>query len=191
MNRLTIQQKIYLSGGCSLAALVLFIGLIISPLIDQIYQKSQKLIQEQQTVDSFYRDWENLKNSQKSQKDFQENLAKFNVLLPPAEAIKFITAVENIAQKTQNQEDISVLEKTSGEPGAASTDATLDFQITLTGGFPNLIKFLVYLENASYYNDVNSLQISRVSYSESEAKQAQGLKVGDVKSTINLSVYQP
>lgn len=191
MNKLTIRQKIYLTGGGSLVALVLFIGLIVSPLIDQIHQESQKLIQEQQTIDSFYRDWENLRDSQKSHKDFQENLAKFNVLLPPAEAIKFITAAEDIAQKTQNQEDISVLEKTSGEPAAASADAMLGFQISLAGSFPDLIKFLVYLENASYYNDVNSLQISRVSYSESEAKQAQGLKVGDVKSTINLSVYQP
>ena len=191
MNKLTIRQKIYLTGGGSLTVLILFIGLIVLPLINQIRQESQKLIQEQQTTDSFYRDWANLKNSQKSQKDFQENLAKFNVLLSPAEAIKFITAAEDVAQKTQNQEEISVLEKTSGEPGAASADAALDFRISLVGRFPDLIKFLVYLENASYYNDVNFLQISRVSYSESEAKQAQGLKVGDVKSTINLSVYQP
>jgi hypothetical protein len=191
MNKLTTRQKIYLTGGGSLAVLVLFIGLIVSPLIDQIHQESQKLIQEQQIIDSFYRDWENLRNSQKSHEDFQENLAKFNVFLPPAEAIKFITAVENIAQKTQNQEDISALEKRSGEPRAASVDAALDFQIALAGSFPDLIKFLIYLENASYYNDVNFLQISRVSYSESETKEAQGLKVGDVKSTINLSVYQP
>lgn len=184
-----MQQKIYISTGGFLVALILVIVLIILPLVRQIHQDSLKLIEERQAIDSFYQDWQNLKNSQKNYQEFQADLAQFSAFLLRADAIKFITAIENMAQQTQNQQTIAVLEKA---PESAAQDvaagATLDFQISLGGSFPNLIKFLIYLENAPYYNDLNSLQVSRVSQAEGVRETSQ-LREGDVKTTINLSVY--
>ncbi len=191
MNKLTVEQRIYVVSGALLLVIVLFVVLIIFPLIGQIRNDSLKIIEKRQAIDSFYQDWQNLKNSQKDYEEFQQGLAQFSALLPVSDAIKFITAIEDVARKTQNQETIAVLEKAPGKQTEKTpAQATLDFQISLGGNFPNLVKFLIYLENAPYYNDLNSLQVSRVSRAEFGGTPGTlQLREGEVKTTINLSVY--
>jgi len=191
MNKLTIEQRIYVVSGALLLVMALFVVLIIFPLIGQIRSDSLKIIEKRQAIDSFYQDWQNMKNSQKDYQEFQQGLAQFSALLPASDAIKFITAIENMARQTQNQETIAVLEKAPGKQTEKTpAQATLDFQISLGGSFPNLVKFLIYLENAPYYNDLNSLQVSRVSQAEpGGAPGAYQLREGEAKTTINLSVY--
>lgn len=190
MNKLTVKQRIYVISGSSLAALVLFVAVIILPFIGKIYQENQKLIRQKQTIDAFYLDWKNFHDAQKNYGDFQEELSKFDIFLDPAQAVKFISATESAAQQTQQKEEIDVLEKTAGEKEAAGADPVLNFKVSLQGSFSNLIKFLIRLENGSYYSDVWSLQISRVSSAEAGSQEVSGPQVGEVRSVINLAVYQ-
>lgn len=191
MNKLTVKQRIYITCGGFLAALVLFIVFFTLPLIGKIHQESQKLIQQKQAIDAFYRDWKSFHDAQKNYGDFQEALSGFDIFLAPARAIKFISATESAARQTQQNAELDVLEKTAGEKEVVGADPVLNFKVSLQGSFSNLIKFLIHLESGAYYSDVWSLQISRVSSAAAGSQEIPGPNAGDIKSVINLSVYQP
>jgi len=188
---MTGSKKLYITGSALTLAIILIAALVILPLINQIKISSQELVQKKQATESFYANWRNLENSKKEYQEIQNQLKELSFYLPSGEAIKFIQALEDIGQKTQNRENISVLKNTaSGE--SANKENALNFQISLWGSFPDLIKFLIHLENAPYYNNINSLRISRLTESDSAStgKETSGLPAGSINSIINLSVYQ-
>jgi hypothetical protein len=187
-------KKIYIISSACALGIVLFVALVIVPLIRQISIDSQMLYQKKQIVDSFFQNWQNLENSKNNYDEIEKALQNKTVLLTSDEAIKFILAVEDSARATQNYQTISVLEKTPTADVQSKTQKrnTIDFQISLWGSFPNLIKFLIYLENAPYYNNISSLQINRLIANDVETlKNTVNLSVGDINSIITLSVYQP
>lgn len=145
--------------------------------------------QARQTLDSFYQNWRNLEKTKQDISAIQNELSGTTALLPSEDAIKFILAVENSAQATQNRESISV-SNSAATTQATGAKNTLDFQISLWGSFPNLIKFLVYLENAPYLNTVDSLQIRRLTETDLNSPDAAGSQVGDVNSIITISAFQ-
>lgn len=186
-------KKIYIISSAFSLGIVLFAALVIVPLIRQISVDSQMLYQKKQIVDSFFQNWQNLENSKNNYDEIEKSLQNKTALLTSDEAIKFILAVEDSARVTQNYQTISVLEKTptADDQAKAQKSKTINFQISLWGSFPNLIKFLIYLENAPYYNTISSLQINRLLANNVETlKNKVTLSVGDINSIITLSVYQ-
>jgi len=186
-------KKIYFISSAFALGLVLFVVLVIVPLIRQISIDSQMLYQKKQTVDSFFQNWQNLENSKKNYDEIEKELQNKTALLTSDEAIKFILAVEDSARATQNHQTISVLEKAPSADAQSKTQKSnaITFQISLWGSFPNLIKFLIYLENAPYYNNISSLQINRLIANDVETlRNTVNLSVGDINSIITLSVYQ-
>ncbi|MBU1102319.1 hypothetical protein KJ853_01520 [Patescibacteria group bacterium] len=184
-------KKLYITGSAFTLAIILIVALAALPLISQIKISSQELAQKKQATESFYANWRNLENSKKEYQEIQSRLKELSFYLPSGEAIKFIQALEDFGQKTQNRENIFFLKNTaSGD--SAGKENTLNFQVSLWGSFPDLIKFLIYLENTPYYNNINSLRISRLAGNESASqdKETSGLPAGSVSSLINLSVYQ-
>jgi hypothetical protein len=134
-----------------------------------------------------------LENSKKNYDEIEKELQNKTALLTSDEAIKFILAVEDSARATQNHQTISVLEKAPSADAQSKTQKSnaINFQISLWGSFPNLIKFLIYLENAPYYNNISSLQINRLIANDVETlRNTVNLSVGDINSIITLSVYQ-
>jgi len=194
MIELSAKQKIYvLSSGFALA-LILIIFMLIWPLIDQIKIQGEELTQKQTAMENFYQSWMNLGALKKDYQQIQAGLGANPFLLPAKNPIKFVEMIEGFAQETKNQEQISALPGDPSQPVAATADAPknnemLFFQVSTGGTFPNLIKFLISLENAPYYNNVSSLQITRLSAKET-AKEESNLSPGDVQSIINLSVNQ-
>jgi len=187
-------KKIYLASA---AFSLLIIGLLffpVWPLLKQIKATSLGLAQKKQDIDSFFTNWQNLESSRQEYQEIQNQLKEHSSFLPADSAIDFIMILENFAQMTENRQVISAVKKIT--PTDSATDASAfknpSFQITLWGSFPNLIKFLIYLENAPYFTKVDSLQINRLTERDltSPEKETAGLKIGDVKSLINLTVYQ-
>lgn len=103
-------------------------------------------------------------------------------------AIDFIMSLEKIAQETGNRYEIKVTEKT--DLAAQSIDKKtplqfIDFQISLWSGFPNLIRFMAYLDSLPYAKEIKNLQIQRISADD----PIKGVKMGDVSSVINIRAY--
>ncbi len=175
-----------------LAALAL-IGALLVFLTSQIKTEGQRLFETRQNLDSFLQNWKNLEKAKEESSAVENKLSQTDVFLKPEEAIKFILSVENFAQVTQNRESISVANNLIPRSQEEKPkENTLNFQILLSGSFPNLIKFLSYLENAPYLNNVDTLQITRQTDKDvNQTKDTLGGEPGDVKTTINLSVFEP
>jgi len=190
LANLTIIQKISLAAIGFLALLGLIIYLIAVPLVSQIKNDGFELSEKKQNVELLYQDWRILEDSRKEYLKIQSELNSLPAILPSGEALKFIMMVESIAQSTDNRQEVSAV---SNAGAKKENSAPLDFQITVHGNFSNLIKFLAYLENAPYYNEINSLQIKSLSAKDLQGLkegEGMGLKTGDIAVTLKISVYQ-
>ena len=175
---LTPKQKIYSSAGIFLVILTLIIIFIIAPLISQIKNDGLELSQKKQDSDNFSKNYQTLESAQKNYQAAQNEIYALPAWLPPGDALKFIMLIEKIAQATGNSQSVS-----ASTDNQAATTPTLDFQVNLNGDFPSLIKFLTYLENAPYYNNVNSIQAQRLSTKEKAGN-------GNLNTVLKISVSQ-
>jgi|GEM_PF-1424828 len=190
LTDLTIQQKISLVVTGFLAVLGLIVFLVTTPLIRQIKNDGFELSEKKQNIELLYQDWRVLEESRQEYLKIENELNSLPTILPPGEALKFIMIIESIAQSTNNRQEVSVIANASAKK---ENNQPLDFQINLRGNFPNLVKFLAYLENAPYYNEINSVQIKGLSAKDLQSLkegEGAGLSTGDITSTLKISVYQ-
>jgi len=190
LTTLTTVQKISVTATGFLILLGLIIYLIATPLLNQIKNDGFELSEKKQSTELLYQDWRILESSRKEYVKIQNELNALPAILPSGEALKFIMLIESIAQNTNNRQEVSV---TSNASAKKEANQPLDFQIVLRGNFPNLVKFLAYLENAPYYNEINSLQIKGLTAKEIQSLkegEGAGLGAGDISSTLKISVYQ-
>lgn len=163
LNDLTPQQKVYLTALAWLAVLILVVWLIIKPLVAQIKNDGQELAQKKQAMESFYADWQTLEKTQKDYQIMQSEINGLPALLPANDALKFIVLIEKFAQATNNLPTVAVV---ASDPAAKQKIDGVNFQVSLRGKFPDLVKFLVYLENAPYYSYIKSLDARRLTSKE-------------------------
>lgn len=189
LSALTTVQKISLVAVGFFVVLGLIIFLVTSPLIRQIKNDGLELSEKKQNIELLYQDWRILEASRKEYVKIENELNSLPTILPAGEALKFIMLIESIAQGTNNRQEVSAINGS----GEKKTNQPLDFQITLRGNFPNLVKFLAYLENAPYYNEIDSVQIKGLTAKDIQSMkegEGVGLGAGDITSTLKISVYQ-
>jgi len=187
---LTTIQKISLIALGFFVFLGLAIFLIAGPLVGQIKNNGLELSEKKQNIELLYQDWQVLENSRKEYTKVINELNSLPAILPAGEALKFIMLLENIAQNTHSRQEVSVINSASAADGE---NPLLNFQVTLYGSFPNLVRFIAQLENAPYYNEINSIQAKGLSDKDLQSlKEGErtGLEVGDLVSTLKISVYQ-
>ena len=190
ISDLTTKQRIGLTTLSFFVLLGLVIFLVVAPLVKQIRDDGLELSAKKKGIELLYQDWRVLESSRKEYLAIEGELNSLPTILPPGEALKFIMLTENIAQSTNNQQEVSVI---SGNDTKGKDGQPIDFQITLRGNFSNLIKFIAYLENAPYYNEINSIQIKGLSDKDVQSikeEERAGLVAGDITSTLKISVYQ-
>lgn len=187
----------YIAAIVALTATVIFFGVIL-PLIKNTKAKSADFITTLGQINHLYDDWFLLKTAEKSLKKIDESRLE-NVFLDPDQSLNFILAVENIVKKNNLYHEIKVLTLSpvsSSQSGSAPNDqkinnqkATLPFQITLWGAFPNLMRFLNNLENLPYFVEVDSFQIYGLSDKDLNAIKSSNLNIGDIRAILNIKVY--
>ena len=174
------KQKLYLVDGGFLIAFVLVFVIIIFPLIEKIKLSNATLQEQKMASENFYQNWKNMISSKKNYEQIQDEIANQATFLSKNEALKFIMATEKMAQETGNRQNISI----TNTDKTTEKETALKLQITLSGNFYGLLNFLVQMENAPYFNDIDSLQINRIMTEKDSAN-----KTGDINSVINLSAY--
>ena len=190
LSTLTTIQKISFTAISFFVVLGLIIFFITTPLIRQIKNDGFELSAKKQNIELLYQDWRILENSRQEYIKIENELNSLPAILPSGEALKFIMLIESIAQNTNNQQEVSVISNPGEKKDARQP---LNFQIVLRGNFPSLIKFLAYLENAPYYNEINSVQIKGLSAKDIQKMKegdGAGLGAGDITVTLKISVYQ-
>jgi hypothetical protein len=115
-----------------------------------------------------------------------------NSLLDRSRVLDFIMVLEKIARETGNQDEISIANTGSNIKKPADkkqSDETMEFQVSLSGIFPDLIKFLSKVENMPYLNDIDNIQI-RGYGGEGNGYGTEGqLASNAIETTLNIKVY--
>jgi len=173
------KQKIYLTGAAFVVAIVLIFVAVALPLISKIKTSNTTLAEQKSISDDFFQNWKNLESSKKAAQQIQRELSSQSTFLAKNDALNFIMSMENIASATGNQQEISI-----NSEEAAQKDPALGLRMSLLGDFPGLIKFLILMENAPYFNDVEALNITQPSDKERPEQ-----KTGKINSVVDLNVY--
>lgn len=163
---MNIKQKIYLFSGLLLIIAVFLIGGIVKPLVLEIKQTSilvkeqnEKLIVLEKT------DQEYLKQLEDKYNEIKQNIVLVKSgFLNIEQAVDFFVDLENIAFNTSNK-----LEIEAGEFPI--------FTLQLLGNFPNMMKFLGWLESSKYFIDVDSIKIRQYSQAPGNITTSLGIKV--------------
>ena len=172
----------------ALVAIVLIIFalcfFIVRPLLAQIKEESIKY----QEKLSFFERRSELKNYlEKLESDIEEVLKKsptFEAMLFDSdETITFVTELEEIAAQTSNWQELSV-----SVPSQEKQKFPFEeFGISLKGSFPNLIRYLVHLENMQWLVGVDSLGISKIKGVREELPA--DLPASSIETNLKIKVY--
>lgn len=187
------QRKIYLTLVILAVVIIVLLFFLIRPLVAKVKAVSNDFIEKNNSLLSFEeRGTDYLARLRSEYFDIEPQIPKINkYFLSPDKVIDFILAIEEIATLSSNYQEIKGVGSPATPTDGSKKEDILSFQISLWGNFPNLIRFLVQLENMEYFIDIYSLQIAKVGEKEWSSLREKGIvvSVGDVKSTINLGVY--
>lgn len=176
------KQKLYSVSGGFLIAIILILVAVVFPLLEKIKASNAALEEQKMASENFYQNQKNMAAAKKIAEQIQGELNSLGAFLPKNEALKFIVATEKISQETGNRQSISIAKEPTDKTDKKET--ALKLQISLSGNFPNLLNFLVRMESAPYFNNLNSLQINRASTKEDSSN-----KNDNINSAISLSAY--
>lgn len=147
-----LSKKNYIIG----AVLGILALLMIVFLLEEIKKDSQKIISQKEKSILLEGKKKELKNLQKEYESAQENLEKIDsFFVDLALPIEFIRLLEKSGFDSQISTKVSLAtEKTGPEPA-------LSFNVSLSGSFANLLKFIDKIENSPYLIEVANLDVKK------------------------------
>lgn len=108
-------------------------------------------------------------------------------LLPREERLRFIMLVEQLATKAGVFHEINAADDV---PTAATKGASpLYFNITISGRFPNVLRFMYLLENSRYFSAVEKTQITQGAGPVAQKREGVASSPDDVRAQFTVKVY--
>ncbi|MEI7621180.1 MAG: hypothetical protein WCJ51_01440 [Candidatus Moraniibacteriota bacterium] len=182
---------VLLLGGATLAlGYFAFFPLLhkITALKDEIEESSIRQYIKKQRLDE-------LPKIRKQDAEIGEQAGRMETLLDKNKAVVLIERLEKIAQETNNEISIAIVEKVAPQKESASKKKEkvvklvdflpsrdyLELQISLSGEYAGLVKFMHSLETFEYYCDVESVDITHQNEATSPSAKTQVIiNSGDV-----------
>ncbi len=167
MKSLTKNQKLLLTVGIGLCIIILYIAVIIYPQTSNILKFNEDIHQEKIQLAQLDIEGADLKKFKDKEAEVNYILNQLSVhLIKEEDILDFIVQLEDIAEKTNNEQEINIqqeeekpaVKKTEGntEETESSQDG-IKVQVTLKGDFNSLMDYLTELENAEILSDQLSL----------------------------------
>lgn len=171
---MNIKQKIFLASGLILIIIIFLLLGGLKPIVLEIKRTSTLVRESQQRLLSLEKTDPNyLKQLEADYKEINNNLALLKSgLIDGNQAVSFFVALEEAASSTSNRLEIKAGEFPS-------------LTLELIGSFPNLMRFLGWIENGKYFLEINSIQTRAVGDKEIN----EGFSFGDVKTTLKIKIY--
>jgi len=180
-------KKIFITLGATILIVFSLVFFVMKPLLVQVkhqsikYQEKSLLFERRKELESY------LRRLKADVKIAQERSLVFKgMLLDSDKTVDFIVRLEEIAIQTNNWQELSIpasKEKKEKYPSQ-------EFNVTLEGSFPNLIRYLVHLENMKWFVGVDSLKISRIQEESRLGKELpEGILPGDVQTNLGLRTF--
>ncbi|MFZ5559198.1 MAG: hypothetical protein ACOZAL_00130 [Patescibacteria group bacterium] len=171
---MNIKQKIFLTSGIICIIIIFLFWSGVKTLVLEIKKASALAKESQQRLLSLEKTDQNyLKQLETDYKEISNNLTLLKSgLIDSNQAVSFFMALEEAASSTSNKIEIKAEDFPS-------------LNIELIGSFPNLMRFLGWLENGKYFLEIDSIQTRAIG----EREIIEGFSPGDVKTTLKLKIY--
>lgn len=170
---MNIKQKFFLFSGLILVIIILLFWGIVKSLIVELKTTSALVKERNEELFALEKTDQNyLKQLEKDYKDIKENISSIESgFLDIDKAVDFFIKLENTAAATSNNLEIK-------------TEEFPIFILTLSGSFPNLMKFLGWIENGDYFIDTNSIQIRHLI-----TKELEELPSANIKTILDIKAF--
>ena len=156
--------------------IILAMGFLIKPLIGEIKATSSIVSEENGKLNALKDiDKNYLAGLESDYTSAKDNLLVFKINLSEKQMIDFIVELERVADNSLNNLEI----KSAEFP---------DFTLSLTGSFPNLMKFLGWLENSPHLINIESINIRRLSEKDLSFKETVLFSPGDVRTILEIKL---
>lgn len=177
LTDMNIRQKIYLATGLALIIVILLFWGVVKPLLLEIQitstsvkERNEKLLILTRTNQDY------LKQLESDYNDIKEDISLIKSgFLDVDKVVDFFIYLENIAFNTSNELEIE------------AKDFPV-FTLYLLGDFPNLMKFLGWLENSKYFVDLDLIQIKRFA-EKGLSLEEEAVSIGNIKTTLKIKTY--
>src|SRR3989338_8134552 len=140
------QTKILISLGATVVLVGVMVGLIIWPTRNRMKELHVAINEQRVELDKIYQQGKSLKIALQQYQQVKPKISILSsVYVKPGGELDIITAMENIADQQNVQQEI----KTSASPD--QNTKTLPLQLQTTGSFNNIVSYLTALEAMDYY----------------------------------------
>ena len=182
---MNIKNKINLSLIFFLILAIFLIAFLIYPLLEDIKNNSKEIISQKKEIKVLENKIRDIEEFRKNYAKIRPNLEKIETLFIDSEApIDFISFLEKTSKGCQVSIEIVPAAITNEEPWPS-----LSFSITLTGSFPNFLRFLEKLESGPYLTEIQNLSIKRLQDTELKSKEFESLSLGDIQASFLIKVF--
>lgn len=180
-------QKTTISLAVFILTVLVFMIFIVYPLFNEIKKGSRDILAPKNTLAELETKAKNIQKYQIISKGYEQNLAKIDALfVNQAEPINFIEFLEKTASQSRLSIEISPLAQTKEE---GIPWPSMNFQLTLTGSFPDLLRFLEKLESSPYLIEILNLNMRRLNEWDVSTGKFKGMSVGDINAPLSIKVY--
>ena len=180
--------KIYIFFGIAVLILAVMLFMVIPYLFAKIKASSASLSQKKEIYNNLETKQKNFYQLNREYQEIKPGLEKIRLSFVDEERLlDFIVSLENIAKQSGNEYDIKVIEHRTGHTKNKETKA-INFQVSLKGSYPSLIKFMAYLEALPYLTKVSALQAQRINF-EKRAEEVSSVNANVVIETYLVNDY--
>ncbi|KKU47331.1 hypothetical protein A3H10_01870 [Candidatus Uhrbacteria bacterium RIFCSPLOWO2_12_FULL_46_10] len=153
---MTIQRVPFLIIVFLVIIVVVPLG-IIWPSVKQIRSTSQMIYQEYQFLEDRSQRSKNIKQAKKEYEELRTHLPALRALaIEPNEELKFITAVEALAEANRVTEKINL---DVDKPRPAGNYNALPMELTISGSYRDVVKYLAALRNIQIVTTLSNISL--------------------------------
>ncbi len=182
-----IKKKFYVTLAVFAVIFAAIVFILFPYLIGKIQNSSQELAKSKEDLATLQKKEQSIASLEKKYQEIKPGIDKINQsFVSNDDMLNLIIALENLAKQTDNQYEIKQIADMSRGAVASGDTKVINFQISLTGSFPNMLKFMAYLENVPYLSEVDILQIQRMGSDRSD----QGIKTGQIGTNLNVKFFE-
>ena len=157
-------------------------------LVETVKSLSLEIVDKKQKIERLNKQSDQIDSIRMGYEYIQEEMDRASDLIVNyPDIIDFIVEIENVAEKSEVDLDISVSNK-KGE--SLNNDlSVVGYGIMATGDFNSIMRFLVYLENLRYLNKVENIRVYYESRNKNNVANSNEFNSGEIVLNANLEVY--
>jgi hypothetical protein len=157
-------------------------------LTETVKNLSLEVIEKKQAIEKLNKQSEQADSIKRGYKYMQIEMDKVSDLVVNYSDIAgFIVEIENVAEKSKVDLDISVSDK---EKKLLDNNLSyVSYNIEASGKFDNLMHFLVYVENLKYFNSVESIRMRSDNKNNKNLADSDEAALNKIILNANLKVY--